>query len=222
MILRSYLRRTKRRLLRAVFGDEDSFLTQCRGVVHVGANTGQERSLYAEFNLPVLWIEPLPEVFAVLERNLLAYPQQRAIRALVTDRDNETKILHVSNNDGESSSILDFKLHKDIWPEITYVRDIVLPTITLDTLLDGDTSHDALIIDTQGSELLVLKGAEMSLPHFKCIKTEAADFESYTDCATVDTISDFLFRRGYELIRQDAFAQRSEGGTYYDLLFRRS
>jgi hypothetical protein len=45
---------------------EHSYLRKVRGVIHVGANEGQERDLYAAFGLNVIWIEPIPEVFQVL------------------------------------------------------------------------------------------------------------------------------------------------------------
>jgi hypothetical protein len=81
----------------------------------VGANIGQERSLYAAHKLNVLWIEPAPDVFAVLQRLTAPYPRQTAIRALVTDRDDCDYIFYVSDNDGMSSSVFeagDFKTIK--------------------------------------------------------------------------------------------------------------
>ena len=40
--------------------DGKQFLADARGVIHVGANVGQERDLYAAYRLPVVWIEPTP------------------------------------------------------------------------------------------------------------------------------------------------------------------
>ena len=52
--------------------------------------------------------------------------------------------------------------------------------------------YDALVMDTQGSELLVLRGAEPVLEHFRFIKTEVPDFEAYAGCAQLDDIERFL------------------------------
>ncbi|GMR17054.1 MAG: hypothetical protein BMS9Abin32_108 [Gammaproteobacteria bacterium] len=60
-------------------GNPDRFLRFAGGVVHVGANSGQERDLYALFDLPVLWVEPIAEVFRELQANIAGYPQQRAV-----------------------------------------------------------------------------------------------------------------------------------------------
>jgi hypothetical protein len=85
------------------------------------------------------------------------------------------------------------------------------------------SNYDALVMDTQGSELLILRGLGADITNFKYIKTEAADFDSYKGCATVGEISDFLSSSyGYRLLQKDRFAQRDAGGSYFDLLFGRS
>ena len=66
--------------------DHGQFGGHVRGVVHVGANTGQERLIYDKEGLNVLWIEPIPSVFDTLVANIRALPKQRAVCALVTDQ----------------------------------------------------------------------------------------------------------------------------------------
>ncbi len=77
---------------------------------------------------------------------------------------------------------MDLKQHKDIWPHVHYTAAIPLTGTTLTALLEREkidlSNYQALILDTQGSELLVLKGAVAILKNFKYIKTEVADFES--------------------------------------------
>ena len=172
----------------------DRFLRHCTGVIHVGANSGQERELYAQHGLNVVWIEPLDEPFRALKENIARFPHQIAIQALVTNKDGDRHILHVANNEGALSSILEFNQVNDIWPDIHYVRDIEMPSVTLPTALEGIdlACYDALVIDTQGTELLILEGAAPLLPRFKYIKTEAADFELYKNCASERDIIRFL------------------------------
>ena len=99
-----------RRLAAKIFKSPpiDRYLASCSGVIHIGANCGQERHLYAQHQLPVVWIEPLPEPFEVLTKNISGLANQVAIKALITDRDGDRRTLHVANNDGQSSSIFDF------------------------------------------------------------------------------------------------------------------
>jgi FkbM family methyltransferase len=214
------------RRLRRWFGpDPNRFLRSAHGVIHVGANVGQERGLYARHGLDVLWIEPIPEVFATLRANVAALPRQRALQALVTDRDDHEYEFHVANNAGESSSILELKEHRDVWPKVAFTASLKLHSVTLPTLLAREradiTHYDALVMDTQGSELLVLKGAESLLPGFAYIKTEVPDFEAYEGCAQLADLTAFLAARGFAELTRSRFASRAAGGHYYDVVYQR-
>jgi FkbM family methyltransferase len=206
-------------------GALDGFLREARGVIHVGAHKGQERHLYAEHDLDVVWIEPIPDVYAVLCSNLADHPRQRALQALVTDEDDRDVTLHVSSNDGGSSSILELNLHQDIWPDITYVGELELRSVTLPTLLErqgvGLDSYDALVLDTQGSELLVLRGAQHLLPSFRYVKVEAADFEAYRGCCQLVDIERFMRRHGFRRHSRAAFATQEGVGTFFDVVYER-
>jgi FkbM family methyltransferase len=205
--------------------DDYRFLRKVSGVIHVGANTGQERNIYDKYSLHVIWIEPIPEIFDRLKINIEFHTRQSALQYLVTDQDGVEYDFFVSNNDGASSSILELKLHKDIWPQVIYDKKITLRSITLATLLRKEkinTRHyDALIIDTQGSELLVLKGAVPFLHIFKFIRVEAADFESYAGCCQLHEIKEFVTKHGFQEISRHKFAEYSKGGSYFDVLYGR-
>jgi hypothetical protein len=82
---------------RRLYGEPDDYLEQCSGVIHVGANTGQERDIYARHDLKVAWIEPIPERFAILRKNIRSLSDQVAINALITDQDGKPYTFHVAN-----------------------------------------------------------------------------------------------------------------------------
>lgn len=203
----------------------DRFLEELNGVIHVGANVGQERDLYKRYNLDVIWIEPIPEVYDVLKNNLEGHDRQIAYQYLVTDKDDEQYNFNVADNNGLSSSIFDFKHHKDIWPGVGFERTISLKSITLPAFLKKEKinidKYDALIMDTQGAELLVLQGAEEILGHFKYIKAEVSDFEAYKDCCQIDDLQKYLFRLGFREHARDLFATRRGSGNYYDIWYRK-
>jgi len=203
----------------------DRFLAKVRGVIHIGANTGQERKIYDRHQLQVLWIEPIPEIFNIFQTNIRQFPKQRAIQRLVTDRDNQTYPFHIANNAGSSSSILALKLHQDIWPQVAYEKTITLQSKTLPSLLAEEqidiADYDALVLDTQGAELLILKGAVPVLQHFSYIKVEVPDFESYAGCCQLKDLETFLASQGYcEQVRR-RFAKHPSGGSYYDIVYRK-
>lgn len=202
------------------------FLRTARGVIHVGANTGQERDLYAYHGLDVLWIEPVPEAFAVLEQNLRGFKRQTAVQSLVTDVDDAAYDFHIANNGGQSSSLFDFGGHKEIWPTVAYKESIRVRGVTLPTLLKrkgiDPSRFDVLVMDVQGAELLVLRGAESLLPGWSAIKAEAADFDAYLGGARLADLDGFLRARGFDERRRHCFARRKGGGAYYEVLFTRT
>jgi FkbM family methyltransferase len=214
-----------RRVRKALERRPDRFLKDVSGVVHVGANIGQERELYDAHGVSVLWVEPIPEVFAQLNANISGFKNQRAVQALVTDVDDKEYEFHIANNSGASSSILDFKQHKDIWPGVAYTTSVRLRSTTLTRLLEREQvdrrQYNALIMDTQGSELLVLRGGVPVLDSFEFIKTEVPDFESYEGCCQLADISAFMTQHGYKEVSRHKFATRAQGGSYFDIVYRR-
>jgi len=209
-----------------VFGREfNKYLKHITGIIHIGANTGQERNLYKKHGLNVVWVEPIPKVYEKLKRNIKEYEKQRAIKALVTDKNNKEYKFNISNNGGESSSILKLEKHKDIWPDVFYEETILLNSITLEKLIEKENinmkDYQALILDTQGSELLVLEGGVSVLKHFKYIATEVADFESYKDCCTLDDITKFMEKHNFQENFRSKFAESKNKGSYFDVLFKR-
>jgi FkbM family methyltransferase len=217
--------RRRVRTLRKAWRGTNAYLKTATGVIHVGANVGQERDDYAWYGLNVLWVEPIPQVFAQLQRNIRRYRRQLACRHLVSDQDGESYEFHVASNQGESSSILDMGLHSDIWPAIHYEETLSLTSVTLDTLVREEQldweKYDVLVLDTQGAELLVLQGAEASLPHLRFVLAETADIEVYRGGALVHEIGEFLRGRGFVEQRRTVGARHAGGGQTYDVLYAR-
>ncbi len=198
------------------------FLKNVSGVIHIGANAGQEAGLYARLGLNVIWIEPIPEVFERLKDNIDVYRKQLAYKLLVTETDGDTFAFHVANNGGESSSILDLGLHKDVWPDVDFVDTIELEGTSLARFVEANridlSKYQALILDTQGSELQVLRGAKETIRSFRYIQTEAADYEAYVGCCVVDDIVALLGEKGFAL-REKRPHKLAETGNYYELVF---
>ena len=204
----------------------DRFLSDVSGVIHVGANTGQERVQYNDLGLRVIWVEPIPEIFAELEKNIEAFPNQRAFQALLTDVEGKEYEFHIASNNGASSSILELKQHRDIWPDVNYTTSVVLKSTTLASLVEKEkldiADYQALVLDTQGSELLVLQGSAGLLSAFRYVKTEVPDFEAYEGCCQLQDINSFMETHGFKEFSRKQFASRVEGGNYFDIVYRRT
>jgi FkbM family methyltransferase len=210
--------------LRARTLAEHSYLRKVRGVIHIGANEGQERDLYAAFGLNVAWIEPIPEVFRTLTNNISEFRRQRAFNYLVMDEDGREYEFHISNHAGASSSILDFSKVKEMWPDLTYERTVKLRGFTLKRILEEERldirDFDALVLDTQGSEHKILLGASDLLRKFNFVKIEAPNFESYKGCSQIDELSSFMISHGFRERTRIPFMHVPEIGTYFDVLYK--
>ena len=116
-------------------------------------------------------------------------------------------------------------MHKNIWPKVKLSRTIKLKSITLKRLIAQQRidiqKYDSLVMDTQGSELLILEGSGELIRNFKFIKTEVADFESYLGCCQFDQIDEFMSSNGFKLISKNIFAKTEKGGKYYDVIYMR-
>lgn len=218
-------RKPARNGLASIIGPASEFLKDARGVIHVGANTGQEREIYAAHNLPVIWIEALPDAFSQLARNIAAYhPVQRAIHCLISDEDGKEHEFCVANNGGQSSSVFEFGEHLKIWPEIKYDYSFPATGTTLKTALQrysvNVAEYDTLILDVQGAELLVLKGAEVE--KFKYIRAEACDFELYKGGCQLKDLDEYLIPRGFERVNTWRYSRpESEPGSLFEALYQK-
>lgn len=86
-------------------------------------------------------------------------------------------------------------------------RDVALvgtqsvPVERLDSLATTDGFRpDVLKVDTQGSELMVLKGAEQSLQTVVLAEVEVSFFQRYVDQPLLTDIESFMAGQGFELI----------------------
>lgn len=201
------------------------FLKDVSGVIHIGANAGQERELYQRHNLDVIWIEANPEIYSRLEFNIAEYEKQSAYNSLMTDIDGRGYKFHISNNNGHSSSIFELKEHKNIWPNVDYEKCIEIESMTLASFFEKERfdpgKYGALVIDTQGSELLVLKGSLPVLQNFKYIKVEVADFEIYEGCCQLSDINDFMNENGYEEQNRKNFTSVAGVGNCFDVVYKK-
>jgi 2-O-methyltransferase len=225
-VVRSILGKRMYQRLRYGLLPQNSFLWNSHGIIHVGANAGQERDLYAAFGLDVVWIEPIPQVFEALRLNIAEFPKQRAYKYLAADDDEKEYHLFLANNDGASSSILGLAKHTEMYPQVAYQGAITVRGKTLNSILAAEQidirRFDAMVLDTQGSELKILRGAANLLPNFKFVKVEVPDFESYKDCCQIDELSGFMSSNGFRERNRHIISHTPGVGTYFDVVYERT
>ena len=204
----------------------DGYLRNISGVIHVGANLGQERRYYWLLGVDVLWVEPIREIYERMVDNVARYPRQRPVFALLGARDGEEVSLGIASNNGASSSILPLEDHKALFPDIDYIEQRKLTTCTLGSMLrreDVDIeAYQALTIDTEGAELMILRGAGALLKHFQYIKCEVADFPARTGTPSTEDIDGLLRPLGFRELARRRFGMGPGGnGTFWDIVWKR-
>ena len=131
---------------------------------------------------------------------------------------------NISDNGGNSSSIFKFKQHKKIYPDVKYSKKIILTGQTLKRIIVKKKIHlnyfKALVLDVQGSELMVLKGAENLVNKFHYIKLEVSEFNLYQENPLYSEISGYLSKFGFKEEKKIAIGTNSKGQKIYDVLFR--
>lgn len=217
--------RLKKYINRIFIRNPDSFFKKIDGIIHIGANVSQERLYYEKCGLSVIWVEPIPRVFDQLVKNISTLSGQKAYQYLLTDNDAQYYEFNIAGESGESSSIFELAEHKDIWPTIEYMDSVRLKGSTLESMIREEAvdidQYQGLVLDTQGSELLVLQGAKNILKKFSYIKLEAWDFNAYDGCCQMDELIAYLKQFNFYEKKRSKFAEHPEGGGCYDLIFYR-
>jgi len=172
------------------------------GVLHLGANTGQEAQAYQDQGISqVIWVEALPHIHTALADHIKQFPGHVALLACLSDKDDDRVNFNIASNGAQSSSMLQFGTHKQEHPSVHFVGKVTMFTSRLDTLLQYhklEIGEDWFLnADLQGAELLALKGMGDLLKKFKHAYIEVNDKHLYKGCpltAEIDTyLADFGF-----------------------------
>ena len=184
------------------------------GIILIGAHYGNEYSDFLETGVKnVVMFEPLKNNFSVLSKNITDPNVVLINKALGSE--NKKIIMFVETaNKGMSSSVLEPKLHINEYPHIVFdVREEV-DMVCLDDVGLDMTKYNFILIDVQGYEMEVFKGAEETLKSIDYIITEVNNAELYKDCVMFGNLANYLSKFGFVLMEEDA-----HGATWGDALF---
>ncbi len=189
-----------------------------RGVIHVGAHEGQELPLYRAMGFRhILLVEANPAVFARLNASVAGDSGLELALCAVGESDG-LATLRLTTFD-QSSSLLPLKLHREVYPEIEECGTLSVPARRLDSLLaerpGGVGDFNLLVLDVQGAELQVLRGAEGSLAGFDAVLSEINFAELYEGCALAPELDAFLADRGFRRVATACFHHPTWGDALY-------
>jgi FkbM family methyltransferase len=184
-----------------------------KSCLHIGASHGEEREAYHANGInTVIWVEAIPEVYEKLLYNIQDYSGHTAINACIHEVDRLELDFNVSSNEGQSSSIYQLGTHKEVHPDVSYIKTIRVKTQRADSIMWY--APDMVNLDIQGAELLALKSMSW-LNNVKYIYTEVNEKELYKGCALVGDIDEYLKHFGFKRVITKMAGNTFWGDAFY-------
>ena len=199
----------------------EQYITRRSGVIHVGAYEAEERRWYYETGFePVYYIEANPQKFKIIQDNIRVYENQYFIHQAISDVDGEMDFYIASN--GQSSSLLFPNNRPEIYDNQSHtISDVIKvktrPLKDVIAVFGIDMSQvNFLNIDTEGSELMVLKSLGGLISKFEYILCEYHTHENYIGCPMVGDLIKYVSQFGFEEV-----TRTDSGEEWGDILFKR-
>jgi FkbM family methyltransferase len=170
-----------------------------KGVIHIGAHYGEEFNVYDKLKIKnIIFFEPLLENFKILKERI-------GDKAILVNKalGNENKKITMNvetNNQGQSSSILEPHIHLTQYPWIIFNKKEIVEMVRLDDELKDNDKYNFINIDVQGYELEVFKGSSQILKNVDYIMTEVNKSEVYKNCAMVEDLDNFLSKFNFKRV----------------------
>jgi FkbM family methyltransferase len=182
----------------------ERMISVSEGVLHIGAHEGQERGMYSNLGVRVMWIEADPEIYSILVKNISRYNNQKAVNILLGSKNKRKHEFYTSSNNKESSSIYNFgdgNSNKEL--KMIGKNFLQMKTLSSCFLPKTISLYPHWVIDVQGAELAVLKGAEKLLNFCYSLEVEVTSqtLNLYEGGSKVNEIVAFLKSRGFTNIQ---------------------
>lgn len=188
-----------------------------RGLIHVGANEGQELDAYVAAGFPALMLfEPLAAPHARLLARIAALPEgidAVAHRVALGAAPGEAEMF-VADNQAASSSLLSPMAGRRVWRKVRFTGRETVAVATLDSFTAGQSRYNVLVLDVQGFEVEVLRGGSATLAALDCIVCELNREATYHGSASVGDIDGLLAGAGFRRM-ETHWVSRSWGDGVY-------
>lgn len=164
-----------------------------KGIIHAGAHKLEELSTYSSLGVKnIIWIEANETIASESIKN---NPDQTILNYTVYDKDDIELEFNVANN-GQSSSVLNFGTHSNLYPGITFFEKRIVKSKTLKSIIENHKinmlNYNMLNLDIQGVELKAIIGLGDYLSYIDYIYTEVNDDIVYQNNDLLSDIDRFL------------------------------
>jgi len=192
----------------------DKYNLNVSGLLHIGGHYGGELQKYKSHNINnIVLFEPLSSNFSVLSEAVKNIGGNIVAHQVALGNDNRKVIMNISSNEAQSSSILIPKVHLTVHPEVLFNGTEEVEMKKLDDYDYKD--YNMIVVDVQGYELEVLKGATQTLHNIDYIYCEVNRDEVYEGNARVEEIDEFLSTYGFKRVETQWYYTEVWGDALY-------
>ena len=189
------------------------------GVIHVGAhyggNDGEEIKEYIDLDVKrIVLFEPLKDNFRVLYKNSEKFKSNNIeLHNVALGSHSGIIEMNVSSNDRQSSSILDPNIHLEAHPEVLFFGKEQVGIKSLDEY--NINNCNLMVVDVQGYELEVFRGAVKTLRNVDYIFCEVNNDEVYKNNARVEEIDEYLSQYNFKRVETKWWNNNLWGDALY-------
>ncbi len=191
----------------------EKYKISLKGILHVGAHECEEIGYYEKYidRDKILWVEAMSDKVDICKKK---YENINIENAVVSDKEEIVKF-NVCNGT-QSSSFLEFGLHKKYHPWAKFEKSFNVKTKLLkDILPKYNINYNFINLDIQGSELRALKGMEDYLHTIDYIYTEVNEDYVYIDCNLITDIDLYLKKYGFIRVETCWYGDCKWGDAFY-------
>jgi FkbM family methyltransferase len=186
-----------------------------KGILHVGASEAQEAEAYHALGISrMIFVEAIPEVYIRMLSNISRYPNAEGINACVSDTSTKGVTFNIANNSGQSSSLLEFGLHRALHPEVEFSGTMKTNTVRIDELGLDLKDVDYLVTDLQGCDLRAIKGMGTLIDGFQAVYSEVNRGQTYINNDTIEEMDEYLGQQGFDRVEM-VWVTESWGDALY-------
>ena len=179
----------------------DKYKMTFKGAIAAGVHWAEEHNDYLKAGIDkFVYIEPCTDAFDVLVGKFLNNASVTLFKVACGEQEGEFDMYVSKDNQGQSNSLLKPELHIFQHPEVKFNEMETVKVMPMDKLEFDRKDYNLLVMDVQGAEGMVLKGAKETLPFIDYIYTECNRDETYSGNMQIDEMDEFLAEFGFERV----------------------
>ena len=195
---------------------------QIKSIIDVGANRGQfaQRVFKNNFDGNIISFEPLKEEHESLNKLSSKKENWQVAKRCALGNKNEVKKFYISGNSESSSLLKILQKHTDLRPESKTIKTEKINVERLDNFkkeISKLKKNLLLKIDTQGSEIDVLKGASKVIKDIKCLFIEVSLVSLYKNQKLWLDIIKYMEKLNFNVWSIDQLLRNKNTGQTYQL-----